>query len=169
MGACGESCLTSRKSGVQVPHRPPFQVVLIQRFNEDTSFVLRFACMLYFCSCNNSATSMAHLVTLRSQFVSDIPRRKVARCASMPSGAAFPQRKSKAFLRRAICFICFRRRGCRPIMGACEAVIGSLKSRAHHKLARNDRPGEWTCDNVEAARVMANEAAARRTPCAHAE
>ena len=41
--------------------------------------------------------------------------------------------------------------------GACEAGIGSLKTRAHHESARNDRPGEWTCDDVDAARLMANE------------
>ena len=41
--------------------------------------------------------------------------------------------------------------------GACEAGIGSLKTRAHHESARNDRPGEWTSDDVEAARLMANE------------
>ncbi len=41
--------------------------------------------------------------------------------------------------------------------GACEAGIGSLKTRAHHEAARNDRPGEWTCDDVEGARMMANE------------
>lgn len=41
--------------------------------------------------------------------------------------------------------------------GACEAGIGALKTRAHHQSARNDRPGEWTCDDVEAARLMANQ------------
>ncbi len=41
--------------------------------------------------------------------------------------------------------------------GACEAGIGSLKTRAHHESARNDRAGEWTCDDMEAARLMANE------------
>jgi transposase InsO family protein len=41
--------------------------------------------------------------------------------------------------------------------GACESGIGSLKVRAHHESARHDRPGEWTCDDVEAARLMANE------------
>jgi len=41
--------------------------------------------------------------------------------------------------------------------GACEAGIGGLKTRAHHESARNDRPGEWTCDDVEAARLMANQ------------
>jgi len=41
--------------------------------------------------------------------------------------------------------------------GACEAGIGSLKTRAHHEAARHDRPGRWTCDDVEAARRQGNE------------
>jgi len=41
--------------------------------------------------------------------------------------------------------------------GACEAGIGSLKTRAHHLAASHGRPGEWTCDDVEGARLMANE------------
>ena len=41
--------------------------------------------------------------------------------------------------------------------GSCEAGMGGLKTRAHHESARNDRPGEWTCDEVEAARLMANQ------------
>ena len=40
--------------------------------------------------------------------------------------------------------------------GACEAGIGTLKTYAHHEAARHDRPGEWTCDDVEAARLRAN-------------
>ncbi len=43
--------------------------------------------------------------------------------------------------------------------GACEAGIGGLKVRAHHESARNGRPGEWTCDDVEVARLQANETA----------
>ncbi len=41
--------------------------------------------------------------------------------------------------------------------GACEAGIGALKTRAHHEAARHGRPWEWTCDDVEAARVSINE------------
>lgn len=41
--------------------------------------------------------------------------------------------------------------------GSCEAGVGALKTRAHHAAARLDRPGEWTCDDVEAARAQANE------------
>lgn len=41
--------------------------------------------------------------------------------------------------------------------GACEAGHGSIKTRAHHIAARAGRPGQWTCDDLEAARVQANE------------
>ncbi len=41
--------------------------------------------------------------------------------------------------------------------GAVESGIGTLKTYAHHEAARNFRPGEWTCDDVEAARLRANE------------
>lgn len=43
--------------------------------------------------------------------------------------------------------------------GACEAGIGGLKTRAHDESARCDRPGQWTCDDVETARLAANETA----------
>jgi len=43
--------------------------------------------------------------------------------------------------------------------GACEAGIGSMKTRTHHESARHDHPGEWSCDDCEAARLQANELA----------
>jgi transposase InsO family protein len=43
--------------------------------------------------------------------------------------------------------------------GSCEAGIGSMKTRTHHEAARQGRPGEWTCDHAEAARLQANETA----------
>lgn len=46
--------------------------------------------------------------------------------------------------------------------GAIEAGIGSIHTRAHHEAARHDRPGEWTCDDVEAARRQANATARPR-------
>lgn len=46
--------------------------------------------------------------------------------------------------------------------GACEAGIGSIKLRAHLESARHDRSGQWTCDDIEAARLMANETARPR-------
>lgn len=41
--------------------------------------------------------------------------------------------------------------------GAVEAGTGSIKTRAWHHAARHDRASEWTCDDVEAARLEANE------------
>lgn len=41
--------------------------------------------------------------------------------------------------------------------GACEAGIGSLKTRTHHLAAYDGRPGRWSCEDVEAARRMADE------------
>src|SRR5207249_4901795 len=41
--------------------------------------------------------------------------------------------------------------------GAIEAGIGALKIRAHFEAALHDRPGDWTLDDVEAARLRGNE------------
>ena len=43
--------------------------------------------------------------------------------------------------------------------GSCEAGVGSMKTRTHHQSALRGRPGEWTCDDAEAARRQANETA----------
>ena len=41
--------------------------------------------------------------------------------------------------------------------GACEAGIGSLKTRTHEQAALAGRPGHWTTDDAEAARCLGNE------------
>jgi transposase InsO family protein len=46
--------------------------------------------------------------------------------------------------------------GCPRYNGACEAGIGGLQAAIHIEAARFDRPGEWTCDDVEKARLVAN-------------
>jgi transposase InsO family protein len=46
--------------------------------------------------------------------------------------------------------------------GAIEAGIGSWKVRAEHQAARHGRPGQWSCDDVEAARLEANATARLR-------
>jgi hypothetical protein len=46
--------------------------------------------------------------------------------------------------------------GCPGYNGACEAGIGGLQTAIHIEAARFDRPGEWTCDDVEKARRVAN-------------
>jgi transposase InsO family protein len=43
--------------------------------------------------------------------------------------------------------------------GAVEAGTGGINTRAFHHACRHDRPWEWTCDDVEAARLQANETA----------
>jgi hypothetical protein len=43
--------------------------------------------------------------------------------------------------------------------GSCEAGIGSMKGRTHHESTRQGRPGDWTCEDAEAARLQANETA----------
>jgi putative transposase len=40
--------------------------------------------------------------------------------------------------------------------GSVEAGIGSIKTRAFWKAALADRPGQWTCDDIEAAMHDAN-------------
>jgi transposase InsO family protein len=46
--------------------------------------------------------------------------------------------------------------------GSIEAGIGSIKTRTHYEAARHGRPGEWTCDDVEAAVQQANTTARPR-------
>lgn len=41
--------------------------------------------------------------------------------------------------------------------GAIEAGIGSFKTRAHLEAARHGHPLEWNCNDVESARLQANE------------
>jgi transposase InsO family protein len=43
--------------------------------------------------------------------------------------------------------------------GSCEAGIGSMKTRTHHQATLRGHPGEWTCDDAEAARLQANATA----------
>jgi transposase InsO family protein len=48
---------------------------------------------------------------------------------------------------------------CPEYNGSCEAGIGSMKARTHHQAAGRGRSADWTCDDVEAARLQANETA----------
>jgi hypothetical protein len=43
--------------------------------------------------------------------------------------------------------------------GSIEAGIGSLEVRVFYESARHDRPGQWTCDDMVAARRQANATA----------
>lgn len=46
--------------------------------------------------------------------------------------------------------------------GSIESGIGTLKVYTHHEAARNGRPGEWTCDDLEGGNQRANEFARPR-------
>jgi len=46
--------------------------------------------------------------------------------------------------------------------GSCEAGIGSMKTRTHHQAALRGCPGEWSCEDAEAARLQANQTARPR-------
>jgi hypothetical protein len=48
--------------------------------------------------------------------------------------------------------------------GSAEAGIGSMKTRTHHQAARRGCPGEWSCEDAEAARQEANQTARPRGP-----
>jgi transposase InsO family protein len=78
------------------------------------------------------------------------------------NGSAFIAETTGKFLERAGVLPLVSPPGLPSYNGSCEAGIGGLKTRAHHESARQDRPGEWTCDDVEAARLLANETARPR-------
>ena len=46
--------------------------------------------------------------------------------------------------------------------GSIEAGICSMTARTDHHAARSGRPGEWSCEDLEAARLEANETARPR-------
>jgi transposase InsO family protein len=73
------------------------------------------------------------------------------------NGSAFTAAEVESFLKEQNVYHLLSPPRLPSYNGACEAGIGSLKTRAHHESARNDRAGQWSCDDVEAARLMANE------------
>jgi transposase InsO family protein len=75
------------------------------------------------------------------------------------NGSAFTAAEVKSFLAERNIYHLLSPPQLPSYNGACEAGIGSLKTRAHHEAARHDRAGEWTCDDVEGARLQANETA----------
>jgi transposase InsO family protein len=72
------------------------------------------------------------------------------------NGAAFTAREMRAFLDRHEVLHLFSPEGTPAYNGSIEAGIGSMKTRTHYEAARHDRPGHWTCDDLEAARSQAN-------------
>src|SRR5437867_4281218 len=77
----------------------------------------------------------------------------------MDNGSAFISAAVDRLLQKHGVFALFSPPGTPSYNGSVEAGIGSLEVRAFYESARHDRPGEWTCDDVAAARLQANETA----------
>ena len=73
------------------------------------------------------------------------------------NGSPYRAEKIKPFLREHGVLQLFSPPATPSYNGSCEAGVGSIKIRAHHEAARHERPGQWTCDDIEAARLQANE------------
>jgi len=72
------------------------------------------------------------------------------------NGSAFTALEMSAFLAQHQVLHLFSPEGTPAYNGSIEAGIGSMKTRTHYEAARWDRPGHWTCDDIEAARCQAN-------------
>ena len=77
----------------------------------------------------------------------------------MDNGSAFIAEDLRALLREHSVLALYSPPGTPSYNGSVEAGIGSLEVRAFYESARHDRPGEWTCDDVAAARLQANATA----------
>lgn len=75
------------------------------------------------------------------------------------NGSAFIDEETRSLLARHKILQLLSPPGLPSYNGSCEAGVGSVKTRAHEESARHDHPGEWNCDDVEAARLMANQTA----------
>jgi transposase InsO family protein len=74
----------------------------------------------------------------------------------MDNGAAFGSERVKDLLERHRVLPLFSPPYAPSYNGAVETGMGTLKVHAHYASVRNDRPGEWTCDDVEEARLRGN-------------
>ena len=77
---------------------------------------------------------------------------------------AFRSEEMKAWARQHGVMLLFSPPGTPEYNGSIEAGIGSIKTRAHYEAVRQGRPGEWTCDDVEAAVQQANTTARPHGP-----
>lgn len=75
----------------------------------------------------------------------------------MDNGPAFRSEELKACLARWDVWPLYSPERTPSYNGSVEAGIGSIAVRAHYQSARHDRPFDWTSDDVEAARLQANE------------
>lgn len=72
------------------------------------------------------------------------------------NGTGFKSDKMKVYLEKQNVLQLFSPPGTPAYNGSVEAGVGGIKTRAVFEAARNDRPGLWTCDDIEAARCQMN-------------
>ncbi|MCI0409620.1 MAG: transposase family protein [Acidobacteria bacterium] len=77
----------------------------------------------------------------------------------MDNGSAFISHETRRFLQQAGVLALYSPPETPSYNGSIEAGIGSLEVRVFYESARHDRPGQWTCDDLGAARRQANETA----------
>src|SRR5262249_45375462 len=75
----------------------------------------------------------------------------------LDNGSAFIARETKALCNRWGVLILYSPPRTPSFNGSIEAGIGGGKGRAHWESARHGRPGQWTCDDIEAARLTGND------------
>ncbi len=80
------------------------------------------------------------------------------------NGSAFVAAECATLLRRVGVWQLFSPPRTPRYNGSAEAGIGSMKTRTHHRAGRRGCPGEWSCEDAEAARQEANETARPRGP-----
>jgi hypothetical protein len=73
------------------------------------------------------------------------------------NGGPFVSEELKAFLQSEGVHVLYSPERTPRYNGSVEAGIGSIKVRAFWQAALHDRPGDWTCDDIEAAVRQANE------------
>lgn len=72
------------------------------------------------------------------------------------NGSAFTAVDTRAFLRRNRIHLLLSPAYTPRYNGACEAGNGTIKHLAHQIACGHDRPGAWSLDDLEAARLLAN-------------
>lgn len=104
--------------------------------------------------CHGESAAVA-IVALRALFRLHRPPLVL----KMDNGSAFIAEETRALLREHNVFPLYSPPCTPSYNGSIEAGIGSLEVRAFYESARHDRPGQWTCDDVAAARLQANTTA----------
>lgn len=95
--------------------------------------------------------------TARGVFESQFRRQGAPLVMKLDNGPAFISEETKWLFDRWGVLALYSPPRTPSFNGSIEAGIGGLKVRAHWESARHCRAGEWTCDDVEAARRQGNE------------